>query len=154
MRRRCSPAGEHLPGMVAGPGFKHDEMFLRRLPNVKVISNFGVGYDSVDARWCGQNGVVVTNTPGVLTEEVADLTLGLLLSTIRQLPQADQFVRRGDWLKGSFPLTTTLRERKVGILALGRIGKAIARGSKASAWRSPTTAAAARPMFPMPSTRH
>jgi lactate dehydrogenase-like 2-hydroxyacid dehydrogenase len=81
----------------------------------------------VDAAWCGANGVIVSNTPDVLTDEVADLALGLLLATIRQLPQADAYLRRGEWLKAPFPLTTTLRGRKIGIVALGRIGKAIAR---------------------------
>jgi lactate dehydrogenase-like 2-hydroxyacid dehydrogenase len=99
---------------------------LKPFPKLEFIANFGVGYDGVDAAWCGKNGIIVSNTPDVLTDEVADLALGLLLSTIRQLPQADAYLRRGDWLKAPFPLTTTLRGRKVGILALGRIGKAIA----------------------------
>jgi lactate dehydrogenase-like 2-hydroxyacid dehydrogenase len=104
-----------------------DGAWLGRFPKLEFVANFGVGYDGVDAAWCGKNGVIVSNTPDVLTEEVADLALGLLLSTIRQLPQADAYLRRGEWLKGNYPLTTTLRGRKVGIVGLGRIGKAIAR---------------------------
>jgi lactate dehydrogenase-like 2-hydroxyacid dehydrogenase len=104
----------------------YDGAYLKQFPKLEFIANFGVGYDGVDATWCGKNGIIVSNTPDVLTDEVADLALGLLLSTIRQLPQADAYLRRGDWLKAPFPLTTTLRGRKVGILALGRIGKAIA----------------------------
>ncbi|WP_368855888.1 NAD(P)-dependent oxidoreductase, partial [Klebsiella pneumoniae] len=67
------------------------------------------------------------NTPDVLNEEVADTALGLLLSTVREFPQNDRYVRAGKWLEKSYPLTGTLRDRKVGILGLGRIGKAIAR---------------------------
>jgi lactate dehydrogenase-like 2-hydroxyacid dehydrogenase len=112
---------------IAG-GFKKrlDGKVLKQFPNLEFVSNFGVGYDGVDAAWCGKNGIIVSNTPDVLTDEVADLTIGLLLCTIRQLPQADAYLRRGDWLKANFPLTATLRGRKIGILALGRIGKAVA----------------------------
>jgi lactate dehydrogenase-like 2-hydroxyacid dehydrogenase len=72
-------------------------------------------------------GIIVTNTPDVLTEEVADLALGLLLGTIRQLPQADRYLRAGQWLQKPYPFTTSLRTRSVGIVGLGRIGKAVAR---------------------------
>jgi lactate dehydrogenase-like 2-hydroxyacid dehydrogenase len=113
---------------IAGSAKKRmDGAWLARFPKLEFVSNFGVGYDGVDAAWCGGNGVIVSNTPDVLTDEVADLAIGLLLATIRQLPQADAYLRRGDWLKAPFPLTTTLRERTVGIVGLGRIGKAIAK---------------------------
>jgi lactate dehydrogenase-like 2-hydroxyacid dehydrogenase len=113
---------------IAGASKKKMEGdWLSRFPKLEFVSNFGVGYDGVDAAWCGGNGVIVSNTPDVLTDEVADLAVGLLLATIRQLPQADAYLRRGDWVgKGAFPLTTTLRGRKIGIVGLGRIGKAIA----------------------------
>jgi lactate dehydrogenase-like 2-hydroxyacid dehydrogenase len=104
-----------------------DASLLDRLPNVEIISSFGVGYDNVDAAESARRGIVVTNTPDVLNDEVADLTIGLLLATLRRIPQADRYLREGRWLEASFPLTTTLRERKVGIVGLGRIGKAIAR---------------------------
>jgi lactate dehydrogenase-like 2-hydroxyacid dehydrogenase len=100
---------------------------MARFPALEIVANFGVGYDGVDAAAAAARGVIVTNTPDVLTEEVADLTLGLLLATIRQLPQADRFVRDGGWLKGVFPFSTTLRTRSVGIVGLGRIGRAVAR---------------------------
>ncbi len=110
-------------------GFGHvpiNAEFMSRFPNLEIVSSFGVGYDHVDAKWAGAHGLIVTNTPDVLNEEVADTAMGLLLCTIRQLPQADRHVRSGAWLKGSFPLTTTLRDRTMGIVGLGRIGKAIA----------------------------
>lgn len=104
-----------------------DDDLMARLPHLEIVSNFGVGYDTVDAAAAARRGVVVTNTPDVLNEEVADLTLGLLLATIRRLPQADRFVRAGAWTKGAFPLSPTLRGRTAGILGMGRIGRAIAR---------------------------
>ncbi len=119
--------GGSIRAIAGGAKKRMDAAYLGRFPKLEIVSNFGVGYDGVDAAWCGGNGVIVTNTPDVLTDEVADLAIGLLLSTIRQLPQADAYLRRGEWLKGPFPLTATLRGRKVGILGLGRIGKAVAR---------------------------
>jgi lactate dehydrogenase-like 2-hydroxyacid dehydrogenase len=112
---------------VAGGHVRIDGALMDSLPDLEVVSSLGVGYDHVDAKEAARRGVVVTHTPDVLTGEVADLALCLLLATIRQIPQADRYLRQGHWLKGNFPLTTTLRERKVGILGLGRIGKAIAK---------------------------
>ena len=102
--------------------------FMRRFPKLEQVSSFGVGYDHVDAKWAGQHGIVVTNTPEVLNEEVADTALGLLLCTVREFPQADRYVRAGKWPQAQYPLTNaTLRNRTVGIVGMGRIGKAIAR---------------------------
>ena len=112
---------------VAGGHVRIDAALMDTLPDLEVVASLGVGYDHVDAKEAARRGVVVTHTPDVLTGEVADLALCLLLSTIRQIPQADRYLRAGHWLKGAMPLTTTLRERKVGILGLGRIGKAIAK---------------------------
>jgi lactate dehydrogenase-like 2-hydroxyacid dehydrogenase len=92
-----------------------------------MVSSFGVGYDNIDARWAGAHGIVVTNTPDVLTEEVADTALGLLLCTVRQFPPAERYLRAGKWPQGDYPLSQSLRDRSVGIVGMGRIGKAIAR---------------------------
>jgi lactate dehydrogenase-like 2-hydroxyacid dehydrogenase len=100
---------------------------IDRLPQLEIIASFGVGYDNVDAALAAERGILVTNTPGVLDDEVADLTIGLLLATIRQIPQAERFLRDGQWPAGHYPLSPTLRGRMVGILGLGNIGKAIAR---------------------------
>jgi lactate dehydrogenase-like 2-hydroxyacid dehydrogenase len=117
-----------IRGLAAGAGhFRIDAAIIDRLPNLEIISSFGVGYDHVDAAYASRKGIIVTNTPDVLNEEVADITLGLLLNTLRQLPQAERYLRAGKWLEKPFPLTSTLRDRKVGILGYGRIGKAIAR---------------------------
>ena len=105
-----------------------DAAFMQRFPRLEIVSSFGVGYDHVDAKWAGAHGIVVTNTPDVLNEEVADTALGLLLCTVREFPQADRFVRAGAWVQKGYPLTkATLRDRTVGMVGMGRIGKAIAR---------------------------
>ncbi len=113
---------------VVTQGAVVDRAYMEALPNLQIVANFGVGYDKVDAPAAAELGVIVTNTPDVLNEEVADTTLALLLMTIRQLPQADRFVREGSWVSESFPLTpSSLQGRKVGIIGMGRIGEAIAR---------------------------
>ena len=117
--------------LAVGGHVRVDAAYLQRFPKLQIVSNFGVGYDSVDAAWAGENGVLVTNTPGVLDEEVADTTLGLMLATVRQLPAAERHLRAGKWLGGAFPLTHTLRGRTVGIVGLGRIGKAVAKRAEA-----------------------
>jgi lactate dehydrogenase-like 2-hydroxyacid dehydrogenase len=105
-----------------------DAAMMKRLPRLEIVSTFGVGYDHIDAAWAGQHGIVVTNTPDVLTEEVADTAIGLLLCTVREFVQAERFVRAGAWLKGGYPLSkATLRNRTVGLVGMGRIGKAIGR---------------------------
>jgi lactate dehydrogenase-like 2-hydroxyacid dehydrogenase len=108
-----------------------DEALMKRLPKLEIVVSFGVGYDHIDAAWACQHGIIVTHTPGVLDEEVADTAMGLTLATVRQLPQAERYLREGRWREASFPLTATLRERTMGILGLGRIGKAIARRAAA-----------------------
>ncbi len=114
-------------GVAAGGGHNRvDAALFDALPQLEIVSSFGVGYDHVDAAEAGRRGLVVTNTPDVLTDEVADLALGLLIATVRQLPQVDRYLRAGKWLQGNYPLTTSLRGRKVGIVGLGRIGKAVA----------------------------
>jgi lactate dehydrogenase-like 2-hydroxyacid dehydrogenase len=107
--------------------FPVDAALMEKLPKLEIVANFGVGYDSVDVKWAGAHGIVVTNTPDVLNEEVADTTLALLLQTVRQLPQAERYLRAGKWLEKPFPLSHTLRDRTVGMVGMGRIGKAIAR---------------------------
>ncbi|KPF71105.1 dehydrogenase [Bosea sp. AAP35] len=113
-------------GIAGGGHIRIDGALFDALPKLEMIANFGVGYDNVDAAEAGRRGLVVSNTPDVLTDEVADLAIGLLISTVRQLPQVDRYLREGKWLKAPYPLTTSLRKRKVGIVGLGRIGKAVA----------------------------
>jgi lactate dehydrogenase-like 2-hydroxyacid dehydrogenase len=113
---------------VAATTEQLDGAFMSHFPQLEIVSSFGVGYDHVDAAWAGAHGIAVTNTPDVLTEEVADTALGLLLCTVRELPQAERFVRAGKWAQKGYPLSkATLRDRTVGLVGMGRIGQAIAR---------------------------
>ena len=105
-----------------------DGALMARLPRLEIVASFGVGYDHIDAKWAGKHGIIITNTPDVLTEEVADTALGLLLSTVREFPQAERYLRAGRWREKAYPLTrATLRNRTVGLVGMGRIGQAIAR---------------------------
>ncbi|MEJ2379386.1 MAG: 2-hydroxyacid dehydrogenase [Pseudolabrys sp.] len=114
--------------VVTDTSDKVDAALMQRLPKLEIVSSFGVGYDHVDAKWAGEHGILVTHTPEVLNEEVADTALGLLLCTVREFPQADRYIRAGRWPGGQYPLTkATLRNRTVGMVGMGRIGKAIAR---------------------------
>ncbi|MEH3116300.1 MAG: 2-hydroxyacid dehydrogenase [Methylorubrum populi] len=119
--------GPRVRALAVGAMSPIDARLFDRLPRLELVASFGVGYDTIDAAEAARRGIVVTNTPDVLSDEVADLALGLLLATLRRIPQADRYLRAGHWPKGSFPLTTSLRERRVGLLGLGRIGRAIAR---------------------------
>jgi len=113
---------------VAATSERLDGAFMARFPCLEIISSFGVGYDHVDAAWAGAHGITVTNTPDVLNEEVADTALGLLLCTVREFPQAERFLRSGQWVQKNYPLSrATLRDRSVGLAGMGRIGQAIAR---------------------------
>lgn len=102
---------------------------LDLLPNLEIISSFGVGYDHIDANYAAEKGVVVTHTPNVLDDEVADTTIGLLLNTLREFYHAEKYLREGRWDKeGNYPLTSlSMRGRSVGIFGLGRIGQTIAK---------------------------
>jgi lactate dehydrogenase-like 2-hydroxyacid dehydrogenase len=105
-----------------------DGAFMSRFPKLEIVSSFGVGYDHIEIPWAVAHGVTVTNTPDVLTEEVADTALGLLLCTVRELPQAERYLRAGKWVEKDYPLTrASLRNRTVGLVGIGRIGQAIAR---------------------------
>src|SRR5437764_9845051 len=110
-----------------------DAKALSQFPKLEIIASFGVGYDHVDSAYAREQDIVVTNTPDVLTEEVADVAMGLLISTVREFVKADRYVRSGLWQTQNYPLSVgSLRDRKVGIVGMGRIGQAIARRLDAS----------------------
>jgi len=128
--------------MIDGP-------LMARFPELEIVATFAVGYDHVDAKWAGEHGIVVTNTPGVLTEEVADTALGLLLCTVREFPQADRYLRAGKWLQKGYRLTpATLRDRTVGLVGMGAIGQAIAR--RLDAFKVPVVYHSRRPRADVP----
>ncbi len=106
-----------------------DAALIDALPALEIVGNFGVGYDAVDAKHAAAKNIMVTNTPDVLTDEVADVAIGLLIDTVRELSRAEAYLRQGRWAaEGAYPQSKlSLRGRKVGIFGLGRIGKAVAR---------------------------
>jgi lactate dehydrogenase-like 2-hydroxyacid dehydrogenase len=127
--RRIGPS---IRAVVSGSGFpKVNAALMQRLPGLRLVSNYGVGYDTVDTTYARENGIIVTHTPDVLTDEVADLAIGLLIATVRRIPQADRYLRAGKWEEKPFPFSASLREKTMGIFGLGRIGTAIARRAEA-----------------------
>ena len=121
---------EHGPafsGYVTSARFGVDEATLAALPNLKVISSFGVGTDTLPLAAAGARGIAVGYTPDVLNDCVADTAFGLVMDVARRFSAADRFVRRGDWLKGQYPLATRVSGKRLGILGLGRIGQVVAR---------------------------
>ena len=126
-------AADNIRGIAVTGLVPADGAVLARFPKVEIISSFGVGYDHIDAAYAGQRGIVVTNTPDVLTEEVADTALGLLIATAREFVKADRYLRSGLWTTQPYPLSVgSLRDRKVGMVGMGRIGQAIGRRLDAS----------------------
>jgi lactate dehydrogenase-like 2-hydroxyacid dehydrogenase len=119
--------GQRVRGLVQSGGTVTPTTLLDELPNLGIISVFGVGYDGVPVDYCRQRGIMVAHTPDVLTDDVADVATALVLMTARGFVAADRFVRSGQWLAGAPPLTTCLGGKKAGVLGLGRIGRAIAR---------------------------
>lgn len=111
---------------VGAGGTSYSESLLRELPALEIISIFGVGYDGVPIDYCRERNIRVTNTPDVLTEDVADIALALVLMTARKLPAATSFVQSGQWTRGGFELTSRPGGKRAGVLGLGRIGRAVA----------------------------
>ena len=105
-----------------------DGKFMDALPKLEIISNFGVGVDAINLDDAKKRRIIVTNTPDVLNEAVADTAFALVLNTVRRFPQSEQYLRAGNWAsRGPYPLTTDAGAKVLGILGLGRIGEAIAK---------------------------
>ena len=117
-------------GIVVTGGFKTDKKFLKKFKNLKIVSVFGVGFDGVDLNYCKNNKIVITNTPKVLTDDVADLALGLMMSLSRRINEAHNFILKKKWNKKPFELTTSLTNKTVGIVGMGEIGKAFSKRVK------------------------
>ncbi|MBX9724996.1 MAG: hypothetical protein K2X81_26565, partial [Candidatus Obscuribacterales bacterium] len=105
-----------------------DEEFLRQCPEIKIAANVAVGYDNIDVAAASKRGVLVCNTPGVLTDTTADLAFGLLLATARRIPESEQYLREGRWQSFSMELLlgVDVHHKTVGIIGMGRIGQAFA----------------------------
>lgn len=111
---------------------KVDGRLMDALPKLELISNFGVGVDQIDLDAAKERDIVVTNTPDVLNDCVADCAMSLVLNTLRKFPQAEGWLRSGYWAtRGTYPLTTSVGGKTLGVLGLGRIGEAIAKRAQA-----------------------
>jgi len=117
-------------GVVVTGGFKTDKKFLKKFKNLKIVSVFGIGFDGVDLNYCKNNKIVITNTPKVLTDDVADLALGLMITLSRKINEAHNFILKKKWNKKPFDLTNSLTNKTVGIVGMGEIGKAFAKRAK------------------------
>lgn len=124
-------SGHQIRGIVTSGVMGTDNALLERLPNLEVISSFGVGYDAVDISYIASRGIQLSNTPDVLNNAVADTALALLLCVSRKVSEAERFVRSGQWTTGKFPLGRDLTGKTCGIVGLGKIGKTIARRAAA-----------------------
>lgn len=142
--RLSATAAEKIRGIAVTDLLPIDALMLSRLPKVEIIAAFGVGYDHIDVSAARQHNVVVTHTPDVLTEETADAAIGLFVATVREFVKADRYLRSGLWANQPYPLTAaSTRDRTVGLVGMGRIGKAIAR--RLDAMRIPVVYHARRP---------
>jgi lactate dehydrogenase-like 2-hydroxyacid dehydrogenase len=131
--RLAPDAAARIRGVAVTGLVQADAAMLARFPKAEIVSSFGVGYDHIDSKYAAGHNIIVTNTPDVLTEEVADTALGLLIATVREFIKADRYLRAGHWTTQNFPLSRgSLRDRKVGMVGMGRIGQAIARRLDAS----------------------
>ena len=109
-----------------------DGKLMDQLPKLEIIANFGVGVDAINLADAKSRKIIVTNTPDVLNECVADTAIALVLATLRKLPQSEKYLREGNWVaKGPYPLTTSLGGKVMGVLGLGRIGEAVAKRAMA-----------------------
>ena len=119
--------GPKIRGILAGGMKGPNANLINRLPNLEIISSFSVGFDATDVVAAQAKGVIVTHTPEVLTGDVADLAMAFILMAPRRIGESERFLREGKWLQGRMDLGTTVRGKRLGILGLGRIGKAVAR---------------------------
>jgi hydroxypyruvate reductase len=139
-----------VTALVGTGAAKVDKKLLSMLPHVKLIAICGVGYDGIDVAAAKEKGITVTHTPGVLTDDVADLAIGLVLSIGRRIPQADKFVRNGDWVSDAFPMANKVSGARLGIVGMGRIGRAIAKRAAAFDMRISYTGRDAKADLPYP----
>jgi hydroxypyruvate reductase len=134
---------------IAGSGESRvNAELIAQLPALEIISVMGVGYDGIDVAAAKARGVMVTHTPNVLNDDVADLAIGLMLSTARQLPAADRYVRSGQWTSGPMPLARKMSGARLGLVGMGRIGQAIAQRAAAFGMPIAYTARNAKPELP------
>ena len=122
---------EKVDAIAVMGGYKITPELMKSMTNLKIIACYGVGYDAIDVNYAKSLGIKVTNTPEVLNDEVADTAIALMLCVYKQIVDADNFARNNSWVNGDFPLTKKFSGSKLGIVGMGRIGKAIAKRAEA-----------------------
>ncbi|KAK4479616.1 hypothetical protein RD792_015142 [Penstemon davidsonii] len=122
---------ESIRAVVGNASAGASAELIDALPKLEIVSSYSVGLDKIDLIKCKEKGIRVTNTPDVLTDDVADLAIGLMLAVLRRISECDRYVRSGAWKHGDFKLTTKFSGKRVGIIGLGRIGLAIAKRAEA-----------------------
>lgn len=126
------PLAGRVQALATAGGGGADAALMDALPKLRMISNFGVGYDNIDVDAADKRGIKVTNTPDVLNDCVADTAMAMTLGVMRKYPQSEVYLRSGYWAtRGGYPFTTSLGGKTMGIVGLGRIGEAIARRAQA-----------------------
>jgi hydroxypyruvate reductase len=130
-----APNGDRIRGFASFTGYPISAALIKALPRLEIIASMSVGTDHIDLAAARACGIPVTNAPDVLTDCVADLGIGLAINLARNLVAADRFVRAGEWTKSLFPLATKLGGATMGVVGLGRIGKAVAKRAEAFGMR-------------------
>ena len=126
-----SEVQEKVDAIAVMGGYKITPELMKSMTNLKIIACYGVGYDAIDIDYAKSLGIKVTNTPEVLNDEVADTAIALMLCVYKQIVDADNFARNNSWVNGDFPLSKKFSGSKLGIVGMGRIGKAIAKRAEA-----------------------
>lgn len=126
-----SEVQEKVDAIAVMGGYKITPKLMKSMSNLKIIACYGVGYDAIDIDYAKSLGIKVTNTPEVLNDEVADTAIALMLCVYKQIVDADNFARNNSWVNGDFPLSKKFSGSKLGIVGMGRIGKAIAKRAEA-----------------------
>ena len=124
-----------IKAIVTGGHLGAGRQLIEALPDLEIVASYGVGYDKIDLEATKDVGAVVTNTPDVLTDDVADMVIGLLLCLFRRVHIGDAHVRKGMWPKGDLPLTRSVKDQTLGVVGLGRIGTAVAKRAEAMGMR-------------------
>lgn len=126
-QKMLADIGPLIEGVVTGGAKGLSREIMECLPALKIVAVSGIGTDAVDLAYAAKNGIYVTTTPGVLTDDVADMALGLLISTLRQMSEGEQVLRAGRWPQTNLPLARKVSGTTVGIIGMGRVGQAIAK---------------------------
>lgn len=126
-QKMLADIGPLIEGVVTGGAKGLSREIMECLPALKIVAVSGIGTDAVDLAYAAKNGIYVTTTPGVLTDDVADMALGLLISTLRQMSEGEQVLRAGRWPQTNLPLARKFSGTTVGIIGMGRVGQAIAK---------------------------